>query len=129
MAQKTLMVWAWQDDRLLKEMAKPFLKAIAAAGSRPSQFVPGVKSMAESGYDVDTGVWIGLFAPAATPKSVIARLNAEIVRAVQDADTRKRFLDLATDPVTSTPEELAAHIRREVERLGGIVRALNLSAD
>jgi tripartite-type tricarboxylate transporter receptor subunit TctC len=73
--------------------------------------------------------WRECLGGGAAPKSVIPRLNAETVKALNDADIRKRFLDLATDPVSSTPEELGALIRSEVERWTKVVKQAGIKAD
>src|SRR3979490_746584 len=55
--------------------------------------------------------WIGVFAPAGTPKKIVARLNAEIVKALSDPKIRERFAEAALEPVGSTPEEFSKRVR------------------
>ena len=68
------------------------LKAIAVSGTRASQFIPGVRAMGDSGYGVDTGVWIGLFAPAATPRAIVDKLNADINGLLKNKDYVAKYL-------------------------------------
>jgi tripartite-type tricarboxylate transporter receptor subunit TctC len=79
------------------------------------------------GYE--SGNWFGLMVPAKAPKDVVATLHAAAVAVLRNPATVRRLNEMAYVPVGGEPEELAAHIRREVERLGKIVRTLNLSAE
>ncbi len=79
------------------------------------------------GYELLT--WFAVVAPAATPRAIIARLNSEIVKAVDAADTRKRFLDLATDPASSTPQELGAFIRSEISKWRQLIKSAGIRQD
>lgn len=100
------------------------LRALAALGDKRDSAVPDVPTVAEAGvpwFKVDT--WYGVLAPAATPKDIIARLNAELVKVLNDPATRKLLAARGTDPLTSTPEEFARFIRSEAERWGKVVRA------
>ena len=106
------------------------LKGLGITSAQRSAAAPEWPTLAESGvpgYEIVT--WFAIVAPAATPKSVIAQLNAEIVKAVAAADTRKRFLDLATDPASSTPEELGAYNRRELAKWKKIVNSAGIKSE
>jgi tripartite-type tricarboxylate transporter receptor subunit TctC len=90
------------------------LKAIAVSGTRPSSFVPGVRSMGESGYRVDTGVWIGLFAPAAMPRAIVERLNADINGLLKNADYVAKYLTTqGMVPAGGPVNEFNAYLREE----------------
>jgi tripartite-type tricarboxylate transporter receptor subunit TctC len=92
--------------------------------------LPSLPTISEAGLNgYEAGNWFGLLVPAKTPREVVAALHNASVAVLRDPAMIKRLNDMAYVPVGSTPEELAAHMRREVERLGKIVRALNLSAD
>ena len=60
---------------------------------------------------------------------ITARLSAEIQKAVQVADLKQRYVTLGMEPVANTPEELAAHMRREQERYGQIIRNANIKVE
>jgi len=90
------------------------LKAIAASGSKPSSFVPGVRSMGESGFRVDTGVWIGLFAPAATPRAIVERLNADINGLLKNKDYVAKYLTTqGMVPAGGSVEQFGAQLKEE----------------
>ena len=91
---------------------------------------PGLPTIAESGLKgYESGNWFGLMVPAKAPKEVVATLHAAALAVLRNPATLKRLNDMAYVAVGGEADELAAHIRREVERLGRIVRALNLSAE
>lgn len=100
------------------------LRAIAVTG--PSRFaeLPDVPTISEAGIPgfVITG-WFGVLAPAATPREIVNKLAAEIVRVVQHAGVRERFAALGTVPVSSSPAEFAAFIRSEIDKWSKVVKA------
>ena len=100
------------------------MKAIAVTSAKRSPAMPNVPTFAESGLaGFEANSWWAILAPAGTPKEVITRLNAEVVKALNDAGIRERFLGLGADPAPSTPEECGAHIRGEVAKWAVIVKA------
>ncbi|OGA79844.1 MAG: hypothetical protein A3G81_27090 [Betaproteobacteria bacterium RIFCSPLOWO2_12_FULL_65_14] len=68
-------------------------------------------------------------APAGTPREIVTRLNREISRIMQTAEARAALAAIATEAVTASPEEFAAHQRRDRERFGAVVREANIRAD
>ena len=70
--------------------------------------------------------WYALFAPANTPRDIITRLNAETVRVLAQADTRSKLLTQGLIAASSTPEQLAANIKADYERLGKLVKATGI---
>ena len=70
--------------------------------------------------------WYGILAPAGTPRDVVMKLDAALVNAVQEPEVRKALANEGADPIGSTPEEFAAHIRAELDRTGKVVRAAKL---
>jgi tripartite-type tricarboxylate transporter receptor subunit TctC len=92
------------------------LKAIAVSGHRPSQFVPGIKSLGESGFRVDTDVWIGLFAPAAVPRAIVNRLNTDINGLLKNDEYVTKFVHTqGMVPVGGSVDEFNAFLRQERE--------------
>ncbi len=90
------------------------LKAIAASGSRPSSFVAGVRSLGGAGFRGDTGVWIGLFAPAATPRAIVERLNADINGLLKNKEYVAKYLSTqGMVPAGGSVEEFAVQLREE----------------
>jgi tripartite-type tricarboxylate transporter receptor subunit TctC len=106
------------------------LRALALVAPQRSPVLPEVPTVAEAGlpkFDVTT--WYGILAPAGTPRPIVTRLNAELAKIMHAPELKERLEALATDPVTSTPEEFAALIRREIEKWAEVVREAGLKAD
>jgi tripartite-type tricarboxylate transporter receptor subunit TctC len=99
------------------------LRGIAVAGLKRSTVMPDLPTIAETlpGFEVTT--WNGLMAPAATPKEIVARLNAEVVKLLKTPATMKRMTELGLDTIASTPEQFADHLRRETEKWAKVVKA------
>ena len=107
------------------------LKTFGVTSARRNAALPDVPTLAEAadlpGYDCSA--WIGYAAPAGTPKEILARLAAEIQKAVQSPDLRERFVPLGMDAAANTPEEMLAYMRREQERYGQIVKTANIKIE
>jgi tripartite-type tricarboxylate transporter receptor subunit TctC len=106
------------------------VRALAVIAPQRAAALPEVPTAAEAGLkDFDVTTWYGVLAPAGTPRPIIARLNAELVKIMHAPDTRERLAAMATDPRTSTPEEFAAYLKAEIAKWGDVVRKANLKAD
>ena len=106
------------------------LRALALVAPQRSAALPDVPTVAEAGLrDFEVTTWYGILAPAGTPRPVVARLNAELVRIMHSPEVKDRLAAMATDPVTSTPEEFADYIKREIAKWGDVVRKAGLKAD
>ncbi len=106
------------------------LRAIAVTGTKRVLVFPDVPTAAESGYpELEVTGWYGIVVPAATPKDIIARLNAETVRALRLPDVVERLSGAGLDAAPSSSEEFAAIIRKEYERWGKVVKAAGLKVD
>jgi tripartite-type tricarboxylate transporter receptor subunit TctC len=106
------------------------LRALAVTSARRSQAAPDIPTIAESGvpgYEVDS--WFGILAPAGTPKEIVNKLNAEIVRILQIPEVRERLLEQGAEPVGDTPEHFAEHIRKETVKWARVVKASGAKAD
>jgi len=99
------------------------LRAIAVSGARRSPALPEVPTMAESGLPgFDATAWYSIVVPAGTPKAIISRLHAELVKILKTPDIRERLISEGADVETSTPEELAAFVRAEIPKWSKAVR-------
>lgn len=106
------------------------LRPIAVTSAGRNSQLPDVPSVQEAGVrDFETVAWFGFVAPAATPLEIIARLNAEVLKALALAEVRRRLIDTGSEIVGSSPEAAQRHLRDEVERWGVVVRAANVRAD
>jgi tripartite-type tricarboxylate transporter receptor subunit TctC len=103
------------------------IKLLAQSGEARSPSLPDVPTLQESGYPgVTLESWYAAFAPLGTPEPIVARLNAEMDRAVADKATQTAFLKSATDPVGGTAASLAAAARADSEKYARLVRELNI---
>ena len=102
------------------------LKALGVTSLKRTPLVPDVPPIAESvpGYEVIG--WYSLVAPAKTPAEIVSRLNAEANRALKTPEVRQRLSALGAEAIGSTPEELGAHLRAQIDKLGKAVKAANL---
>ena len=106
------------------------LRGIAITSAKRTAAAPEFPTIAESGVPgYELLIWFAIVAPAATPKPLIARLNAEVVKAIDAADTRKRFIAFATDPASSTPEQLTAYIRSEIAKWTKVIKQAGIKAE
>jgi tripartite-type tricarboxylate transporter receptor subunit TctC len=107
------------------------LKTYGVSTAGRTAALPDVPPLAEAadlpGYDA--AAWIGYAAPPGTPREILARLSAEIQKAMLAEDLKERFLQLGMDTVSSTPEEMAAFMRREQDRYATIVREANIKIE
>jgi tripartite-type tricarboxylate transporter receptor subunit TctC len=107
------------------------LRAYGLSGNRRNAAMPELAPIAEAadmpGFDI--AAWIGYLAPAGTPREILDRLSAEVQKALQAPDVRERYLTLGMDPVSTTPDELTALIKRENIRYSAIVKQANIRLD
>jgi tripartite-type tricarboxylate transporter receptor subunit TctC len=97
-------------------------RALAVTSPRRTAHLPDVPTMLESGIVVDVTVWYGLCAPAAVPKNILAKLNADLHKALNSPDVQRRLTEQGVDPAPSTPEQFAAFIRSETEKWARVVK-------
>jgi len=105
------------------------LRALAVSSAKPAPALPGVPTVADTlpGFDVVT--WYGLFAPAGTPRDIVARLHAEIVKALASPDVKQRLTAQGFDSVGNSPEEFVQVIRRDLARWQKVVAAAKLRGE
>jgi tripartite-type tricarboxylate transporter receptor subunit TctC len=99
------------------------LRALAVTSPKRSPELPDVPTLAEAGFPgMEMTTWYGVFAPAGTPKEVVAKLYAEIAAALKSPDVQKRILGLAGEPGALTSAEFAELNRVDYERYGKLIR-------
>ena len=100
------------------------LRALATTGAKRAAVLPELPTIAEQGLaGYEAGVWIGLLAPAGTPKAIVDKLNAEGQKAIKAPDFVKHMADLGYEVVGGTPEQMRATIDAEVKRWFPVVKA------
>jgi tripartite-type tricarboxylate transporter receptor subunit TctC len=100
------------------------LKVIGVTGTKRVPWVPDVQTFTEAGYkDMDIGAWYAYFAPAGTPKDIIAKLNAAVNEILADKEfVDKNMTAQGMEPMAMTPEQFAKLLDAETERMGRIVK-------
>jgi tripartite-type tricarboxylate transporter receptor subunit TctC len=99
------------------------LRGLAVTGGKRLPSMPDLPTIAESGLaGYEASSWYGVLAPAGTPLEIIVKLNAELVKALAQPEVRASLLAEGAEPVGGTPEQFAAYIRHEKERLGKLIR-------
>ena len=100
------------------------VRAYGVTSAKRASGAPDIPTIAEAGvpgYEAVT--WFGLLAPAGTPREIVSRLHADVVRALQDPAVKKRFIDDGAEPTPSgSPEEFAALIRAEIAKWARVIR-------
>jgi tripartite-type tricarboxylate transporter receptor subunit TctC len=115
---------------LLPQIRSGKLRVLAVASERRSRVLPEVPTIAESGMPgYHASSWHGLFAPAGTPREIVARLHTEITKIVRLPDVTERLSAQGVEPVANTPEQLAEFVRSEIARWARVVKASRAKID
>ena len=115
--------------------AMPFVKsaklrAVAVTSAQPSALFPGLPTVAATGLPgYEMTVLTGMFAPAKTPPAIIKRLNEEMVRVLNTAQVKEKFLTQGADTIGSTPEQFAAAIKVDIAKLSKLIKDAGIRAD
>lgn len=106
------------------------LKLLAVLSPNRSPIYPDVPTIAESGFPgFEASVWYGLVAPAATPRTVVTRLHAEVQKALQTTEVRERMNSVGGEVIPGSTEMFAALIKSERVRYEKLVREANIKPD
>ena len=106
------------------------LKMLAVTTPKRMSLFSDVPTLAESGMPgFEVGAWQGLMVPANTPKPIIQRLNAEVVKALQSADVRQKLALQGAEPLGSTPEAYGEYLQKELTRWEGVVKQTGITLD
>lgn len=106
------------------------LNALAVGSSKRLASLPDIPTIAEAGVPgYEAYSWVGMLAPAKTPKEIVNKLNAEIVDILKRKDVADKLNQQGAIPVGDTPEQFSAYIKAEIEKWGGVVRSANIKAD
>ena len=102
------------------------LRAIGVTGLQRSPALPDVPAIAETLPGYENITWHSVLVPARTPKAIVAKLSRELIRIIKQPDVQERFSSQGLDAVGSTPEELAALIKKETVMYGKLVKQIGL---
>jgi tripartite-type tricarboxylate transporter receptor subunit TctC len=114
---------------LMPQLASGRVRALAVTTPKRAAAMPDLPAVAESLPGYEMALWIGMFAPAGTPRDVAAKLTAEVVRIVGLPDIREKLAGMGVEPLGNSSEETAEWIRREIARYGPVVKAAGIKAD
>lgn len=106
------------------------LRALATTGERRSPSLPDLPTVAEAGVPgFETSGWVGLLAPAGTPKRIIAKLHGELARILSLPDVKERLAVLDLESVGSAPEEFATFIKKDIVKWAKVVKESGAKVD
>jgi len=106
------------------------VNALGVSGAKRSSALPDVPTFAESGLDgfvVDS--WVGIFAPAKTPRGIIDRLQRELAAILATPEVRERYAVLGIEPVGNTPEQFGEQVRADLAKWEKVVKQANIKAE
>jgi tripartite-type tricarboxylate transporter receptor subunit TctC len=108
---------------VLQHIKSGKLRALAVTTGKRSSAIPDVPTLDEAGLKgFNIGTWFGVLAPVATPKDVVARLNAEMVKVIQSPEFRKRMDEIGAEPIGNSAEQMAQQIKGETEKFAKLVK-------
>ena len=106
------------------------LKALATTGKTRSAVTPEVPTVAEAGVPgYEATIWLGLMAPAATPRSVVEKLNAEIVKILNSPEVKENWSKQGAAPMAMTPEQFDKFLRDDIAKWAGVVKATGMKVE
>ena len=106
------------------------LRPLAVSSAKRHPLLPDVPSISEAGVrDFEAVAWFGFLAPPGTPKDVVAKLNAEIVKVLAIPEIRQRLVEGGSEVIGNSPEAADRFLHSEIARWGAVVKAANIRAD
>ena len=105
------------------------LRGLALTGKTRSALIPELPTLIEQGVNVTTFGWYGLYTTARTPTQVVEKLNTSLVKALNSQAIRDSFLKMGGEPTPMTSEEFSSYTRNEIEKLGKVIKQLNIKLE
>jgi tripartite-type tricarboxylate transporter receptor subunit TctC len=102
------------------------LKLLGTGGTKRSAVIPDTPSISETVTGFELITWYGIFAPAKTPEAIIRRLNTEIVKVLNDPESRERLASQGLEPAPMTPEELKRYTHEDTARWARLIKAAGI---
>jgi tripartite-type tricarboxylate transporter receptor subunit TctC len=105
------------------------LRALGVTSAKRAAALPEVPTVAESvpGYEFVT--WHGVLAPRGTPREIVALLNGKLKDVLRSPELSARFAQMGLDVIASSPEEFSAHLKKELEKWGRVIRERQLRVE
>jgi tripartite-type tricarboxylate transporter receptor subunit TctC len=118
------------NDTAVPHVKAEKLRALAVTGGKRWPQLPDVPTFAELGIQgYESYNWFGILAPRGTPGAIIARLNRELVAVMQEPAVQEWMRSRGAEPVTGSPEEFAAYIRKDLAKWARVVKETGISAE
>lgn len=114
---------------LLPQVRAGKIKALGMASEKRAAVAPEVPTLTEGGVPVVGGTWVGMLAPAGTPKAIVNKLAQEAGAAVRRAEIKERFLQLGIEPVGNTPAEFTKFLNDEVAKWAKVIKDADVRID
>ena len=114
---------------VLQHIKSGKVRAVAVSSARRAAVLPDVPSIEDTFTGFDATGWTGVFAPAGTPKEIVAKLHTDITSVLARPDIRERFSEHGAEVVAGTPEQLAAFVRRESALYAKIIQSSGIKVD
>lgn len=106
------------------------LKAMGTTGKTRSSVLPDVPTLSEAGVPgYETGIWLGLMAPAGTPRPVLERLNVEVVKVLNAADVKAAWGKQGAQPIPMSIDQFDKFLREDITKWSGVVKATGMKVD
>jgi tripartite-type tricarboxylate transporter receptor subunit TctC len=106
------------------------VRALATTGVKRSELTPNIPTVAEAGVPgYEATIWLGVMAPAGTPKPVVDKLNAEIAKVIARPDVKEAWAKQGAVPMTMTPTEFAAYLKADIEKWAKVVASAGIKAN
>jgi tripartite-type tricarboxylate transporter receptor subunit TctC len=106
------------------------VRALATTGAKRSTVLPDVPTVAEAGVPgYETTIWLGLMAPKGTPKAIVEKLNAEIRKAIDQAEVKEIWAKQGAVPMAMTPAEFGAFLEKDIAKWANVVKTANIQVE
>lgn len=106
------------------------IKVLAISGEERSPLMPDVPTFTEAGYpDLNIGSWYGFFAPAGTPKPIVAKLNTALAEILDDPEVAKSLIAQGTIPLKMTPAQMEERMNEEIQRMKTVAKSADISLE
>ena len=104
--------------------------ALAVLSPKRFSAAPDVPSAPESGLPgIESNVWFGLFAPAGTPKAIVAKINRDVVAALTTPEAREALLSQGAEAAPMTPDEYAVFLKKEIDKWGKVIKDAGIRSE
>ena len=105
------------------------MRALGTSGADALGVLPDVPTIAEAGLPgYEATIWLGIMAPAGTPKPIVDKLNAEINKALAKADTKAAWAKQGAVPIIMTPAEFDKYLRGDIEKWAKVIQTAGIKA-